>query len=455
MKSRAMTQWIFSGVFSGLLAVLMTAQAQAAAIRPDAQLLITDLRVVEDPIRTDPANGARATWSFKYLIRQMAGDRDPAQFVMNWLRQWERDQLINGHVAQARPNIRSLIIDPWLKASGGRRLDLDKAPFKLLAIVNRMDMRATEADTVENAGEGRFVFGVLGPDGKPLPPSAGPAPGGFTVIFEYGLPASSPQALADWAMQWKNLDRFALGSPRYRAELEKITRRFTDRDSAPAKPNRSALNQIRTNDIALGANWELREFVINRVSGLLEQKTVALTPDSILFNGTNELAQLLNDNQAEIQAGSFTLPTDLEAASSISGPFQASDFNDFGLRTFTVRELFPGFYDIPWSASAVSSNAARHQFALNTCNGCHRDETATGFLHIGFPAEHALPASLGKRAALSAFLTGGEVTDPVDGTTLRQFADLERRREDFADLVSSVEQTGQPPRRPHRPRFIH
>lgn len=443
-------------IITSLLAIMLAAcflPAQAA-VNTDTQLMITDLSVVEDPVRTNPANGRRAVWSFKYLIENMAGGRDPSQFVMNWLQQWERDQMVNGHFVASRPNIRSLVIEPWLKASGGRKLDLNKAPFKLLAIVNRMDMRVNEADTVQTAGEGRFVFGVLDATGKPLPPSAGPAPGGFTVIFEYELPALTMQALGGWAMQWKNLDRFAAGSAGYRDALERLTRRFSDRNSAPVKANGSALNQIRTNEISLGATWELREFVLDRGTGQLAQKTVALTPDSILFNGTNDLTRLLNDHAADIRANGFSLPADLEAGSSVAGPFRPADFNDFGLRTFKVNTLFQDFADIPWSASGID-NGVRHQFALNTCNGCHRDETATGFLHVGFPVEHKLPASLGKRAALSGFLTGVSAPDPVDASVLHTFAELERRRVDFSTLVDSVMVSGRPPHQPHHPHFVH
>ena len=430
----------------------------AATVQTPSQLMITHLKVVEDPVRTNPRQGKRATWSFKYLMEQMAGSRDPAEFTLQWLQQWENDQFINGHLVTARPNIRTLVIDPWLAASGGRKLDLNKAPFKLLAIVNRMDMREHDAQgKVTTAGEGRFVFGVLGADGKPLPPAAGTAPGGFTVILEYELLATNMRELGDWVKQWKDLSKYTLGSAQYNKALESLTRRFTDSGRAPGKPNQNAINQIRTNEIALRPAWELREFAIDGGNGLLQQKTVTATPDSIQFNGTEGLTQLINDNEASILGNTFTLDSSHEAASSISGPFQATDFADFGLRTFKTNLLFEPFYDIPWSATGIRNNNARHQFALNTCNGCHRDETATGFLHIGFPKEHSLPTSLGKPAALSAFLTGGQATDPVDATALRQFAELTRRQTDLAELLDNfgTNGTGPGPRKPHRPKFVH
>ena len=52
------------------------------------ELMIVDLAVIEDPIRTDPQEGESAVWTFKHLMEQMAGDTDPSDFVMNWLLMW-------------------------------------------------------------------------------------------------------------------------------------------------------------------------------------------------------------------------------------------------------------------------------------------------------------------------------------------------------------------------------
>jgi hypothetical protein len=422
-----------------------------------SQLMITDLRVVEDPVRTNPRLGPKATWTFKYLIENMAGKQNPSDFAMQWLQQWETDQLVNGHVVPARPEIRRLVIEPWLKASGGRRLDLTKAPFKLLAIVNRMDLRRQDGTTVATAGEGRFVFGVLGADGKPLPPLAGDAPGGFTVIFEYELTATKLDQLRDWAMRWAKLGDFPVGSPRYNQALEAVTRRFTDRGAAARKPNGSALNQVRSNELALGVPWELREFGIDAKSGRLTQRTVAATPDVLELNGTSALATLVNENEAAILDETFVVPTSHLAGSSLAGPFQLTDFPDSANRTFTATEFFAPFFDVPWSAAGIRSNDARHSFALNTCGGCHRNETGTAFLQIGFPSGHKLPKSLGQPAALAGFLTGIDTPDPVVPATTRSFGDLDRRKADLEALLATFgpSGTGPGPRGRHVPNFVH
>lgn len=436
--------------FIALLA--LTVALPALAARPantphvdvGSQLMITDLAVVRDPVRTDPRRGARACWTFQHLVERLAGDQDPSDFVLRWLERWERDQVVGGFTATARPSIRRLVIDPWLAASGGKRLDLARAPFQLLAIVNRMDLRVHDGTDVETAGEGRFVFGVLGPDGKPLPPSGGPAAGGMTVIFEYELAADDMNDLRRWATLWQGLGRYPVGSATYDRELERITRRFTD-------DGRVTLNQVRTNDIALGPLWELREFTIS--AGGLVPHTVALTPDTTHVNGTPALASLVNAHQTTILDETFVLPASLAAAASLAGPFKADDFPDFGARSFTTIELVPEIYDVPWSAAGIASNDARHAFALDTCSGCHRSETGTGFLHVGFPDDPHAPA------ALSGFLTGIDIADPVVPATTRSFGDLARRRADLETLLASFApgRGGRrgPVDRSHRPRHVH
>ena len=426
-------------------------------VEPDKELMITHLGVIEDPVRTVPSKGSKAVWTFKHLITQMAGKNDPSVFALEWLKLWEVDQRVNGKLSPSRPGITDSVIEPWLTASGGKRLDLNIAPFKLLAIVNRIDLRVHDAASVTSAGEGRFVFGVLQPDGTPLPPLAGPVTGAFTVIFEYELVAKNMKEVNQWAHSWHDLGKHQLGSDSYNQALEKITRRFTDKGRARSKPHGNPINQIRTNEFSFGPTWELREFILDSGSGLLRQHTVALTPDSLSLNGTEELANLINENESAILSDAFDFPHQFLAAGSTAGPFLTTDFPDFETRTFTPIPLAGPFVDIPWSAAGIRSNEARHRFALNTCHGCHRSETNTGFLQIGFPAEHDLPNSLKNEAELAAFLTGGEAKDPLEPEQTRFFSDLERRAESLKEMLEHMKSKDgqQPPKKAHRPRFVH
>jgi hypothetical protein len=77
---------------------------------------------------------------------------------------------------------------------------------------------------------------------------------------------------------------------------------------------------------------------------------------------------------------------------------------------------------------------------LDTCNGCHAGETNTLFTHI---KPGVIPVT---GAALSGFMTGINVTDPVDNTTVRTFNDLQRRATDLDGLLNSscLSQLSQP-----------
>ncbi len=408
---------------------IMPPPPSASTVDPARELLITDVSVVDDPVLTDATTTPPGAWSFRALVEGMVGAQAAPDLVLGWLRTWERDQTINGFKVPARPQLRALVTEPWLARSGGKRLDLSNAPFRLLAIVNRIDLRSdgggyggggviggpiraadAPADGVAqrpiapspdmppvmppparplHAGEGRFVFGLLDPQGRPM---------SFTVILEYQLPAADDREVLGWARSWHQLGQVPFG-PRYNRLLSMITRRFTRRGAAPARPHGSALNQVRTNEVALTSPWELREFTLDAKAPTLAPATVKQTPDASL-NGSPALADLINQNEAMILAGRFLVPAKvLGGASPV---------------------------DRPWSAAGVKSSDARHLLAVNTCSGCHQAETGTAFLHVGVRAA-------GQRAQLSGFLTGTTVRDPISGEP-RSFADLKRRADDLEAL---------------------
>lgn len=439
----------------------------------DRELIITELAVIEDPILTNPDCGPLGVWSFKYLIEQMAGDRDPGSFALSLFTHGDSNQ-INGFSVPNRPAVIEKIITPW-RARSGEQLDLASAPVKLLAIVNRIDLRHVTDNDVAHAGEGRFVFGVVDETGKPLAPIGGTAVGGMTIILEYSLPAKSTTDLMRWAADWHELGRYRPGTWDYNCRLAMLTKRFTDRGRGKGRPNDSALNQIRTNEIALANPWELREWVIDEQSGLLKAQQVAETPDFLTMNNTADLTELLTANADKILSGQFSLSSQLEAGSAPAGPFfdlrpslpietfdrnltaaeatvAAGAMNDDFLNSLLPFYLsgpkvnpIPGtdiVANVPWQTPTAIDSEVRHRFALNTCSGCHRDETGVSFLHIGFPESSrdrdVMSNGLGAPAFLSSFLTGSDsVPDPIDAKVVHSFNDLARRQVDLQSLIDS------------------
>src|SRR5690606_18105062 len=104
------------------------------------------------------------------------------------------------------------------------------------------------------------------------------------------------------------LEALDLGSAAYNTKLAQITERFAGRNAEPGRVNGSALSQLRTNEIALSAPWELREFTLSPESGLLQPDTVKLTPNSS-FMDQSIVATFINQNQAAIIAERHDVPS--------------------------------------------------------------------------------------------------------------------------------------------------
>lgn len=365
------------------------------------ELMIRNVGVVDDPIRTDatlsPASDPRAgAWTFKRLVERMAPTPEEAPaMVEELLTSFTVPTTVNGFTVDPRPGMVPLVLGPWPRTPSGA-LDLSRAPLRLLAIVNRFDLRNLANG---DAGEGRLVFGVLGPGGFPLQ---------FTMIFEYKLPASTPDDVRAWAEAWHALGALPVPSEAYNAALQVITDRFTARGARPGRPNGNAINAVRTNEIDLhGGIWQLREFALSPSTGRLVPATVKLTPDN-RFNVSPVLADFINQNEASILTETHDVPESFQGAPFLGGAV----FNDLG----------------SWTVPGVTNPEARHKFALNTCNGCHSSrETGVFFLQVS-------PRDVGQEAFLSGFLTGTSVFDPQTGQ-LRTFNDLARRSADFRFVV--------------------
>jgi hypothetical protein len=421
----------------GVVAVKAHAQC---GIKPLKSLFIIDPSVVDDPVRTTcfpgvvvpppgcpvypstPANGA---WTFQRIITNMSGSTAPSKFAEDWLTTFLSPQTVNGQTvfdSDKAIQVKQLL-NSWRAASGGGKLDLCIAPFRLTAIVNRMDLAnimggGYGGPIIDSAGEGRFIFNILDPFGNQTLGN---------VIFEFNLPARSCDELRAWAKRWAELSSMDFG-PCFNEALQSITDDFIGMNVMPSRPNGSALNQCRTNEIFFNGPWELREWNIvlqnplDNMSGLLRNVTTKQTPangpfPSTDFNGTTFLGDYINSDQAAILNGSHVVPEDVLGVDFLGG--QAVQF------------------PIIWDAPNIDNSSGqqvelRHRFALQTCQGCHFFETGT-FLppDAGGPSTpfvHVTGRNPGQAADLSGFLTGiTNVPDPVDPSTTHKFDEFTRR----------------------------
>ncbi len=138
------------------LAVSHTASAEPVRIRPERELLITNSAVVDDARAKYPG-----PWSFGGLVNELVGEDKAPACMRAWLETWVVGQNVNGFDVPARPGIMAKVIEPWQKRDGfdpksGKPWmpKIENAPFRLLGIVNRMDLCAAQlADVVGHTRE--------------------------------------------------------------------------------------------------------------------------------------------------------------------------------------------------------------------------------------------------------------------------------------------------------------
>ena len=449
-----------ASLFAPTTITLAPASGTAPVVDAERALMIRDLSVVADPSRTfDPCDtdldgltgNPNGAWSFKTLMGQMAntlGTGIPLDlFVTQWLTGWARnfdplhegsasgDWVINDDIVpQREAGLLASIINPWPKTSAGT-LDMDQAPFRLLSIVNRVDLRdavgyGTSSST---AGELRFVFGLL--DMNTCSPDR------MTAIFEYTVHANTCTDVVNYAQQWEDLDLAHPSfpaSPGYLTHLQSITDPVTTAGAAAGQPNGSSIGQLRTSEVVMASPWELREFTLQPmpfgtpIQNVLRMDTTKQTPDrqytaDPVLQPT--LANFINSNVSDICDENHVVPN------TFSGlPFMAGRADFFPTTHFWA----PGIAGFP--SGGCTNDDIRFNFSVNTCSGCHGGDA----IDPGFdpPFYHVDPASAaGSPVRLSRFLTGtgaNPIPDPSPiGGVGRDFADLDRRATDLQDLLAT------------------
>jgi len=317
------------------------------------ELVIVEPSVIDDVRAKNATNGP---WSFRHAIEAMApAGREPGEMVEAWLSEWVTKRTFNGYTLDAEADLRAnemriRVVCPWLQRSPEngcdatcgqckeRKLDVAKAPFRLLAISNRMDLR-TAAGAVGPSGEGRLVFGLARGNGDDAP-----VMGAMTVILEYRLPDSLN--VREWAERWHALGAHSQFDDAYRMDLETLTEKFVARNASPDRPNGSAISQLRSNEVELNWIWQMREFRLGN-DGAIHIASTKNTPSDSL-NASPGLAAWMNANAKAIVANKYEVPEGMLSAS-----IPATTFS--------------------WQVPGVAETT-RKAFAQNTCNGCHTSE---------------------------------------------------------------------------------
>jgi hypothetical protein len=322
------------------------------------ELMIVDAAAVGDARAQNATDGP---WSFRHAVESMVpAGMDPGEFVRKWMvEQWAAPVSYNSYSLdpqvqdqQSRTQqMISRVLCPWFQKTSGNgcnadcstctanppKLDLSAAPFRLSAIINRMDLR--EQPDIGNAGEARLEFGLTNGPGDD--PASMQMP--MSIIFEYRLPSSL--SVHDWAKAWHSLGSHQAFDDSYKSELEALTARWVGPNASPSAQNGSAIGQVRTDESTLDWIWQLRQFVLGP-DGQLHQTGVRNTPPEDL-NGSQAVIDFMSANAAAILAEKFVVPSTLLGGAADALIYQWN---------------FPG-----------ADPMVAQKFAVNTCNGCHTE----------------------------------------------------------------------------------
>jgi hypothetical protein len=346
-------------------APLFSTCSKRTTIKPFKELTIVHPSVVEsaDALNTTGTDGGAL--SFRRALKRLAGNQDLNTFTVNWLKTWATNQqLMVGGVsrsAEARSSVTRMLTPFggfWTHLPGSTneapKLDFSQAPFRLLAVVNRVDLR----DANKPNGEARLVYGATFGDKK------------MSVIFEFNAPANiAPRA---WANTWHQLAALPFGPTFNTRLIDNVVNVF-------AKPENLA--QLRTNELQFGTPWDLREFKLLGTPSVLTPAPVAQTPD-ISFNGAerSKLITWINDNRHDIASSRHVVPANM------SGLFSRASDNRFSSDPFNGTQ---------WLGGATIDPSLRHLFAQNTCNGCHQSDVpqSPGVVSAALQFYHVNPVS--------------------------------------------------------------
>lgn len=451
---------------------LGAADFQDHAIVVEKELLITDPQVVDSDYARYPG-----AWSFGYLMEEAFGREQAPEQVAQWLENWTSGTwMIEGNPLKTdeRAQLREKIIQVWQKKDGYRAEagtawspQMVHAPFRLLAIVNRMDLALPTVKRIDDPrslprsyggnvdpfarqnGEGRLVFCLVDEEDRVVKK-------GLTLILEYGLDGATDEARLDWAMAWHALGKHANFDQEYRDALRQVTRCFTDRcheaksvdDVKEVKSvidhimdrrarDRMPLLRIRSNDGVGGAQREFREFAFEK--NTLVPQLLLTSPKEEFFDRKSaenrhlvkwledEKAQALTEWREQIRLNRD--PAHPPVMRSVTLPdtilVQRKSVKTHGFISVAAEE------NTHWDGRGMNDEILRREISVQSCCGCHCGDTNTSFYHVA-------PRDAGEAAQLSTFLrTDGRswsLTDPASKHRLRS-SEMEDRKEFFANLL--------------------
>lgn len=369
-------------------------------------------------------------------------------------------------------------------------VSLGDGPFRLLAVVNRLDLAGDvdsrdcctgAAKIARPFGEGRLVFGLVDPT---MEGRANPKAYPMTIIIEFRLPALNDKlamaaddfdykgALTNdgvwrsqmerWGQIWQEQSRFAPNTQEFQTRLASIIARF-------AQPQNflSIRSGFQVEDTKGNIEFEYREWYVLQGSTHLIPRKPRREPYRCGSKGktlTDIIERQWADDQNDLEmrginpAGksiSYDIPRDDgRGLAKHDGPMEGCPTDDKGKGIpFEMDGQQPnsdepraiinapfarfGKSDV-WTLEGQTGNGAkredeRHAFAIRTCSGCHGKEAGL----FGFQIS---PRLKNEESKLADFMTGKGGNQFSHGGADYHYDDLAARRA-FATKAAKRDET--------------
>jgi hypothetical protein len=307
--------------------------------RPTGSEVDPEISVME----RDPAVVDSPAFSFPNVMAQLAGSRDPALFVDDWLKQLTVDLTVGDKQALARPLAAQFLAALPRLADG--RLDLAHMGFQVTSLSNRIDLAKTG-----DCGEARITYALAGgvTDRRHR----------MTVIVELRQPDDGTHCQAT-ALRWIALSKL---------KGQALTFGFVEIFGPLLNP--AQVNQIRTNEFlvgdAMGAidtrtglpiPWELREFHLGADGALHLTPSKQAVDPGVAFG--QEFSDWLQQNHDAVKAQQAIVPERFLAVTS----------SENGSRIGILQQN-PDDFLVEQSLNKMA------------CAGCHTTETNSAFAHV-------------------------------------------------------------------------
>jgi hypothetical protein len=423
----------------------VSSETAALSVTANRSLFITMPSVTTSSTRTEQPCSATAgdedkVWTIGHLLKREAEKNGitPSTYVSRWMNEWHSLQVINEQYVYSV--VASQVLESWNRFASDTTMPLYKAPFYLLAIVNRLDLRKHRPNGEPLGGELRFIFGILHAVEGTNPCPTTFYDGVSTLIFEYSpvkvddASGSAENKIRNYASRWLALSE--MSGEDYRNKLDDLTEEVI---------NNGRLLRIRTNEQAAAGRWDQMEFEPDPETKFIKRSTIKQSPTMALEGGSQRMSDWIWSNRNALYANAF----DYEI-----GRIGNRTVTDLPIGSYWVPNQFDGteIY-FRGAVNSVSSSdeywggptptglpvaelqnwrEARFRFSVGTCRGCHSGDTGTTLLHV-------VPTVPGTEAGRSAFLKGAvNVPDPADPGQVRSFNELYRRENDLRALVSGA-----------------